>query len=464
MDRRRNCGPHRANPLQPKHLYPPSKQFVPLIYTPLYFYLSAAVTSIIGIPLFSARLVSVISLTVTVSFIYKLIYRETHSKFFAVIGIGLFAATYTLSETFMDLAHVDMLFAAFLTGGFYLLGTRSPSFQSDLAGLGLLLLAFLTKQVGIIALGVSFIYLLVTRKPQHSISLIILTTGILWFTLLSINSTTQGWFGYYLQLPILESPAHHTLIDFWTKDLLVNLPVPFIIAILLLVTLSTQKDFRKLVYYGSFAIAVSIISWASRLHIGSITNVIIPTHIFLAIAAPIGLHFIQRLNLHSQPHRRLLYQTSLLSLSINIISLFYHPATFIPSPEIQTGTQHIIETIADIDGPVWVVNHPFFARLSGKEVFFGGNAGWDIVRGGPSPISDKFIAMVEETINSQFFSAIVFDDAVAFSNHPKMIPLHSIVKESYQLAQTLTSSHPIFTAGWLTQPKYIYIPKDINDD
>ena len=99
----------------------PSLEFVPFIYNPLYFYISAFISKIIGGGFMPLRLVSFISSLGCFFIIFLFVKRETKNIFFGVIAACLFAATFRISGAFFDIARVDSLFLLFLLIALYLI-------------------------------------------------------------------------------------------------------------------------------------------------------------------------------------------------------------------------------------------------------------------------------------------------------------------------------------------------------
>ncbi|MGA7193811.1 MAG: hypothetical protein WBW94_09280, partial [Anaerolineales bacterium] len=81
--------------LEGKTLYvPPSIDFVPLIYPPLFFYASALIAKIIGLGFGALRLVSFLSSALSSAIIFLAVKEKTNSKFAAWLGAGIFASTF----------------------------------------------------------------------------------------------------------------------------------------------------------------------------------------------------------------------------------------------------------------------------------------------------------------------------------------------------------------------------------
>ena len=104
-----------------KTLYvPPSIDFVPLIYPPLYFYMSAGIAKIIGLGFGALRLVSFLSSALCAASIFLAVKEKTNNKFAALLGAGCFSSTFMLTGQWFDIARTDMLAAALSMLGIYL--------------------------------------------------------------------------------------------------------------------------------------------------------------------------------------------------------------------------------------------------------------------------------------------------------------------------------------------------------
>lgn len=88
----------------------PSFRFVPSFYPPLYFYVSAGVSAILGGGFLPLRLVSLVASWVSFGVIAAIVQEETHHWQIALLSAGLFAATFRATGAWLDIARVDSLF------------------------------------------------------------------------------------------------------------------------------------------------------------------------------------------------------------------------------------------------------------------------------------------------------------------------------------------------------------------
>ena len=92
----------------------PSIDFVPFLYAPLFFYVSAAMTKLTGVSYAATRLVSTLSTLGSCAVIYAFVFTETRRQLAAIAGAGLFLACYPLVEAFYDIGRTDSLYVFFM--------------------------------------------------------------------------------------------------------------------------------------------------------------------------------------------------------------------------------------------------------------------------------------------------------------------------------------------------------------
>ncbi|MBV9547255.1 MAG: glycosyltransferase family 39 protein, partial [Chloroflexi bacterium] len=127
----------------------PTLAYVPQIYGPVYFYVSAALARVMGDGYAPMRLVSLLASVGTVLVLGRLVYRETGSRSAALLAGGVYAATFPFGDTTLDLARVDAFFTFLLFVAVYAarraaLEPRQASLSLAISGV-VLGLAALTK-------------------------------------------------------------------------------------------------------------------------------------------------------------------------------------------------------------------------------------------------------------------------------------------------------------------------------
>ena len=183
----------------------PSFDFIPQIYPPVYFYISALVSKILGSSFLPLRFVSIVATLGTILLIFVLVYEQTGSKLGGILASGLFCATYELSGYWFDLARVDSLAFVLLLLAAYLLlkNTRSASIFGGI----LLALSCFTKQTMLI---VAVFFLIYCIFPLRKNKLIFIGTAFVSFVggILLLDWLHGGWYSYY----IFHLPGRHRII------------------------------------------------------------------------------------------------------------------------------------------------------------------------------------------------------------------------------------------------------------
>ncbi len=188
---------------------PPSIDFIPYLYTPLYPALLAMLGGVFGISYTVGRAVSVLALIgiALVSAVQIGNRRHEHADLGAVsagivLGLGLFAAAYPATDGWYDLVRADTLFLFMATAGIAALPGwartgKGLQGHARVAAAGVLLaLACYCKQTGIfyVALGGAIVLVVAWRRlPAYVGAAGAVGLGFAWV----LQRTTDGWFWTY---------------------------------------------------------------------------------------------------------------------------------------------------------------------------------------------------------------------------------------------------------------------------
>ncbi len=340
---------------------PPSLTWAPFLYAPLFFYVSAAVTRLVGINYAALRLVSIIATLGSFGLIFALVYTEAQRRWApAVFSVGLFAALYPFVLAWYDVGRVDSLSLFFFLAA--LLATRHTH---PLIAAPLWLLAFLTKQT-FLPLGLA-IFLIDWQRPRRML------TGMIAYSLLVVVSvawlqhTTAGWFRYYaFGTGGVIKWSFHSAVMFPFADVLAPLPIACaLIASAALVTGLSWRE-RNATYYAVVTILLFAAIGYVRAHVGANLNAVIPLYAWLAVLAGIALdRLLERVHSATGPLREAALPASLWLLALlQLASHLYRPA------EVQTGNlaarMLFLNALRETPGDVWVVDHSYDAILAGK--------------------------------------------------------------------------------------------------
>ena len=404
----------------------PTLEFVPYIYTPLYFYVSAAVAVAVGVGFTALRLVSLVASLGCFATIFIMVRRETRDTLAGIVAAGLFAATFRIGGAWFDLARIDSLFLFLLLVGVYVLRFAGPRRSYVLAGL-LVSLAFLTKQIALIMLVPLIAWSAVRgirprvgrdggseddhRALRRSLWFTGTVVGVTGLTTVILNYLHDGWYNYY----VFELASHHEIvgskyIGFWKDDLFLKLPVAVAIAVFYLLPGAGGTRKPRDFFYPVLLAGMVGGSWISRLHLGGYENVLLPAYAAGAIGFGLGIHKASRLLL-SKP----VYATKVLWIVVCIISLWqfallrYDPARQLPTGADREAGNRLVGMISKVEGQVLVPDHGYLARMAGKQDCAHRMAMHDVIRGGVAGSKADLIGEIGRALSEKQFGAVILD-------------------------------------------------------
>ncbi len=438
----------------------PSLEFIPYNYTPLYFYISAVISSIVGIGFIPLRLVSFISSLGCFFIIFLIVKQETKSIYSGILAGGLFAATFRISGAWFDIGRVDSLFLLFLLSALYLIRFKISLTSSVLAGV-LISLSFLTKQT---ALAVSFpmmIYCVITDW-RRSIFFIGAFVAIIGGSTLFLDYIHDGWYSYY----VFELPSQFSsriissrLLTFWSRDIISPLGIAFSMSIFYMFAQFSDSNKKKFLFYFLTAVGMFGGAWLPRIQGGGIENVLIPAYAVISILFGLALHtffeFIKDLPVNKQNLLKIfIYLICILQFSSGHIR--YNPFDQIPAQKDLEAGRKFINIMAQMKGEVFVPSHGYLPVLAGKRSFahqktISDNLGW-----GKEDIKAKLTDEIRQAIAEKRFNVIILDN-----NLEEPWFLTDIVEKYYVRQGQIFDSKTVFwpVVGMKTRPEFIYVPQ-----
>jgi hypothetical protein len=129
---------------------PPSPEFVPFLYPPLYPALLAALGFVFPLGYVLGRCVSILAVIATCVALWRIGRIEDKPITHRALAVGLFASGYVFSFRWLDLARGDALFLALLLWGLVLLRESEGSWRRAVLAGTLVALAFHTKQTAVV--------------------------------------------------------------------------------------------------------------------------------------------------------------------------------------------------------------------------------------------------------------------------------------------------------------------------
>lgn len=387
----------------------PTLDFVPFIYTPLYYYVAALFAKVMGAGFPPLRLVSFLSSLGSFWLIYLFVVRETKDRFSGFVAAGLFAATYRVSGAWFDIARLDSLFVFLLLTSLYVARFAQSLWGLFLAGV-VAALAFLAKQVALVAI----LPVLLTELGLHrrkglvyAGTVALLVAG----STLVLNWVYGGWYAYYVfYIPQRHGYDWEWLSWFWFRYLIGPFFTASILSLGYLVWQWWGASRDRAIFYTAGLAGALGASVISRLHPGGWDNALIPLHAFVAIVFGLMLSSLIAWFRTALAEKRSFFECCLFIVClIQFGFLMYSPGRQLPSRiDLEDGWR-LVETIRGIRGEVFVPCHSYLAEMAGKKGYAHSAAITDLERGDSSPVSTRLHLELVEAIREKKFAAILYD-------------------------------------------------------
>ena len=471
---------HALRLFQGQPIYaPPSVDFIPHLYTPLYPLLVAGLAKLTGdVGYTLARTVSLASFAGALAIGALWARREGGSWLAALIALSIPVAAFADVGGFYDLARSDSL-QLFLTvaGAYVAYYGRGRHADLTLAAV-LLVAAFFAKQTAAPCIVFIGLGLLPTRRPS------IITFAVVGCALFALCVTvasraSDGWFWTYIFRLHQGHPFHSHRAYIETPRTLITIIgaalalVPWALLSGWLrqtdpddvevtppdapISLATPHGLSFLAWLALGGLLTSMIAFGTQ---WAHTNAYIPGVFFpsLAIAAAAGrlLHRPDEPRAQSLGQRRgrALRQTlvwALLAASLLPRVRAMNPRAHVPTQADRDAGDAVIARLAAVPGDVLIPFHPFYAHLAGKRTFLHRMGVWDVRGTVAGPVRGLQAALVQRR-----FARILFDDKVeaTWGDWPDVL-------SSYRIVERFTG--PRCVEGARTSPALLLEPPPQQD-
>jgi len=444
----------------------PTVGYVPDGYPPLYFAVSAAAASVLGLSYLPLRLVSLVSSLVCFAILARLVQRETASAAAGIAASGLLAATYFVTDTWFDVARVDSLFLALSVAALY--AARWMRRPGGAVTLGMLLAAaFLTKQNGL-AEGVAVLTVLAFGRRQRLAWLAALTyAAVLSTSTLALGLTSHGWYVYYVFVLMTKQTLQYAAFaQFWTVCLL---PVLGIACCALV--LGVRRTPLVLAAGGA---ALVVEGYAALVHSGGAVNDVLPAYLTVAMLAglamggdPGGLAgwCAGRLGRSriagGRPELTGRWAgaaaAALVTAQLAVLVSGFRPGQAIPTSADRVVGQRLTSGMRALGGTIAVPSDPGLGLLAGLPTVAHQGATDDVLRASAPALSAGFRRSAARAVAAQRFSAIVTYSAGPPNGFPS-----DLMRYYRRCPQKLLAGVPqtVFepVAGLPERPDYVWLP------
>lgn len=389
----------------------PSLHYIPNVYTPLYFFVSSAVSVLFGVSFFTLRLVSFVSTLLCLMLIFMWVRRETDSSFAAIFAGGLFAATFGLCGFWFDLARIDMLFLVFLLAAVFRLRYARLLRDYILASI-LLFLSFFTKQ-GALFICLPLMIYLFFRDWKKALVFNLTFLGLIGVSTWLLDALYNGWYSFYVFIQpnsYVRELAWNKLGGYLTGELLLPMCMAWLLAITAFVIKGSKPGSAFWFYFFLTAGMVGVLI-PVRLTEGSYVNNFIPLYGLLSILAGIGLGMIpEALNSKGHVKQGIIGLVILLMCIGQFGLLFYQPADAIPTEADKLAGDRLVSEIGNLQGRVFIPYHGYLAAYAGKESYAHAVCINAVMTGREGAIKSGLEREMQEAIIGKYFEYIILDN------------------------------------------------------
>lgn len=431
----------------------PNLDFIPFIYTPLYFQVGAACSGVLGTGYVALRVISLLGALASGVLIFVLVRRSPRgTPVGGLVAVGFFFAAYRVTGAYLDVARVDSLFLALLLGGLVALRSDRLLVRSVLAAV-LMFLAFFTKQTALVIAAPVAAWCLVARPGRERW----IFPGMLLFLVVSstliMNAATDGWYGYY----VFELSPRHTMgtwlqPGFWILDLARWAPVALVLAALVLVTDMRERPRRETSYevllFGSLIVA----SWMLRRHQGGYDNVLLPAYLGLAVMSGRAVDTFFDRGVAARA-------AVTLAVLAQLVILRYPLAPQIPTAAAGEEGRALLGRLTALEGDILVPSHPYYVQQAGHRSRASSMALWDVQRvDHPRPETLELERELEAMVRRRAFTAIILDRVGEYPAGTAVLDSHYVLADT---AWTSADFEPV--TGWGVRPRYFHVPRPLPD-
>ncbi|MGA2192752.1 MAG: glycosyltransferase family 39 protein [Nitrospirota bacterium] len=410
----------------------PSLEFTSHLYAPLYTYVSALVSYLLGVGFLPLRLVSLIATAVSFWVIFLFVKRESGSVYYGLLACGLYAACYIMTGGAVNMARVDQLFLClFLVGAF--LVRFYPSRLGYFAAGVVFALSFLTKQVAMMTALPVLLYVFINDR-RKSAYIIIPFAGIIIGSTLLLDHIYHGWYVYYvfkLHGGVKYDPVMYTL--FFKQDLMGPLSVACVMSLFFIMTRFTD-DKRTGLYYLLLAVGMVSGSWISRWNRQGFMNVVLPAYAAASMLFVLGADAaLRRIRAHERGSV-LVENFAMAVFALQFVMLLYNPLKDIPTKKDLDAGADFIRTMSQFKGEVYVPFHSYIPVLAGKRTYGHEMAQWEILQRDKGPIKDELTMEIKKAICDRKFDAIFIKPNIIWDG----LLTEEDIKQNYDVTRVLS--------------------------
>jgi 4-amino-4-deoxy-L-arabinose transferase-like glycosyltransferase len=393
---------------------PPTLDYVPLIYGPVYFFVCAVAALVIG-PTFTAlRLVSFLTSIGSLALVYFVVQRESGSIRSGLAAAGFLAACTPLMDTVLDLGRVDALFV-FLTLAAACVarlasprGWLAPAVSGALVGLAAMAKLPTAALPAALGIGIYVVYTLHQRSLVFFAALF--GTAMAIMLVLTLQSGTWATW-YVVELPLKHAPGRDLIGRFWWNDLLPHGTVALVLGPLFLVGAAVRGERRTVLFLGALLSSLIAVAWASRANGGGAPNVLLPGFAALAILFGLGLQEgLRQIGTVAARGHTAFNCYVLGACVVQLAVLAYNPRTIVPLRSDLRGDDELAAALAAVRAPIFAPDYAGYlppAERRAQPLMSAAAELWGLYGGATTPEGDQWQHELTDSLRHHRFHSIV---------------------------------------------------------
>lgn len=421
--------------MQGKPLYGvPSVSFIPSTKTPLFYFLSAGISKILGPGFFAPRMLSIAASLGIFTILFLIVKNDGSSKVAGLLSAGIMAASFRFTGAWLDLVKTDALFLFFILAAFYV-AQKYPTRLGMIASGLLFVSAYYTKQLALVIIIALCISSLVETRGRSWIQW--LTVGVVGSLVFIIADwVTKGWFSFYT-VDVLTYHHWSDSLLYFVKKILTKF-WPALLVGLMYVILS-YKNVIKLKFPGkmwqklSFVAATIAASASVFMKSWTYDNGYIPAVIGISFLLGLGYDRIFRWG-DTANHQ---WRVTLVKIVAGVLVLLqfwflvYNPIKQIPTAADKQAAQSFVTLLKSLPGEVLVFNHGSYYTPADKNSYFQSAKLGDILAASLQTENNNDAVrgkMAEESV-SQAIEGQYFDSIIADGKPEQFLPYYIVSKD-----------------------------------
>ncbi|MCI0396761.1 MAG: glycosyltransferase family 39 protein [Chloroflexi bacterium] len=446
---------------------PPNAEYVPQVYMPLYGWIGGLIFKVTGPGFGPLRAFSFLATLATAGLIYWIAARESANRLVAFGCAGLFLAGYRLVGGWYELARVENLFVLLTLAGITLAIYDQKSARGLALSGALLGLSLLTKQNGLIFAAGTGVYLLLNvrwRVWVFAVAFVLAGLAPMWLA----NLASDGWLYTYVFGVAYASPIDRIRIvqtlqrEIFGAMLLLTLSV-FVVLLSAFGRLGVKgfviQTLSKRPWPIFIAVAV-LVTIATRASVGGARQNYIVGYAFLCLApALLAAEMAHWRESWRRPGSAVLPAVVILqfllawSPAVHYRLQIASSSEFVPTAAMWASGDRLIERIAGVDGPVFVMMHPPYALMAGKAPSVHIQSLWHARFRGRDPLPADLVSRIE----NHYYAMIISDGSMDFETDPALVAL---LDRYYTLLGLLPPTEgPPTLSGPIYRPQFVYVPR-----